>query len=194
MKRELRAAGGDDREGEVGQDVEELLPQGILGGHTAFVPGDPCGGFGVEIIGGSVIPGVPAVEGGMTDGGEVGDFVCKSQMGDEAAEMVKLVIGEGGIEAFSGVLRGRGHGGRGWGSGRTQYVIRKTYGGVCGREDGPECGAEVPAFGIGFGVQLLPLKYIFILLTTNIVHKSIPRSTFMDGRECAGFFLVTWVR
>ena len=37
---------------------------------------------------------------------------------------------------------------------------------------GNECGAEVPAFIIFFGVQLLLLKYIFIQLITNIVHKN----------------------
>ena len=93
----LGAAGGDDGEGEVGDDVEELLAELVFLGHAVFVPGDPCEGFGVEAGFRGVVVGVPAVEGDAGYCGEVGGAVGEALMLDVLVELLVFLEGEVGV-------------------------------------------------------------------------------------------------
>ena len=93
----LGAAGGDDGEGEVGDDVEELLAELVFLGHAVFVPGDPCEGFGVEAGFRGVVVGVPAVEGDAGYCGEVGGAVGEALVLDVLVELLVFLEGEVGV-------------------------------------------------------------------------------------------------
>lgn len=93
----LGAAGGDDGEGEVGDDVEELLAELVFLGHAVFVPGDPCEGFGVEAGFWGVVVGVPAVEGDAGYCGEVGGAVGEALVLDVLVELLVFLEGEVGV-------------------------------------------------------------------------------------------------
>ena len=130
MEGELCAAGGDDGEGKVAEDVEVGLPEAVFFGHAVFVPGDPVCGEGVKVCVGCVILGMPAVEGDAGYCGDVGDFVGEAHPADEGVEGLVLVVGEGDVEVFSGAGlfchegRGGGHGGL-----KASYLMPHTYAG-----------------------------------------------------------------
>ena len=102
MEGVLCAAGGDDGEGEVAEDVKAGLAEFVFCGYAVFVPGDPFCGEGVKVGVGCVILCMPAVEGGVTDCGDVGDFVGEAHPMDEGVEGLILVVGEEDVEVFSG--------------------------------------------------------------------------------------------
>ena len=155
MKRELSAAGGDDREGEVGQDVEELLPQGILGGHAALVPGDPCGGCGVEVVGRGMVPGVPAVERDTGNGGDIGAGGRIRHGADDGTEIFVLFIGEEGVEIFPGGGWLRIHE-RGGGMGHQTSDVRRQMSGMVGEFCGGASGGAAGVRGRGERSGMLP--------------------------------------